>query len=87
VSNDGGEVGVADLIEGIALGKRERLDFQVVVVRDTLNRGFGIVAPLPVLIVEMSRPGSGFTGLQVEHLGAGALLILMAGLKFGTSWM
>src|ERR1700745_1957625 len=44
VDDDGGKVGVVDLVESFALDEGMRLDFQVVVVRDALNRGLGIVA-------------------------------------------
>src|SRR5712691_8643515 len=44
VADDGNEIGIADLVERIALGERMRLDLEVVEVGDTLDRRFRIVA-------------------------------------------
>src|SRR5580704_16171647 len=54
VRDEGGEIGVADLVQSVALGERMRLDVKVVVIRDTLRGGLGVVAALAVLIVEMA---------------------------------
>ena len=53
MGNDGGEIGVAHFIETIPLSEWVGLDFKVVVIGDTLDARFGIVAALTVLIVEM----------------------------------
>ncbi len=50
--DDGGKIGVADLVEGIAFGKGVRLYLEVVVIRDALDRRFWIVAAVTVLIVQ-----------------------------------
>src|ERR1017187_1072076 len=57
LADDGREIGVADLIESVAFGERMRLDFQVVVIRNALDRRFGVVAALAVLIVEVASEG------------------------------
>src|ERR1022692_579892 len=54
MANDGGEIGVADLVERIALSEGVRLDFKIVEVRYTLHRRLGIVAALAVPIVELA---------------------------------
>ncbi len=57
MADDGGEIGVADFIQRVAFGKGMRLDFEVVVIRNALDRRLRVVAALAVLIVEMAAEG------------------------------
>src|ERR1022692_1184194 len=54
VTDDGAEIGIADLVERIALGEGMRLDFEIVEVGYALHCRLGIVAALAVLIVELA---------------------------------
>src|SRR6202140_161552 len=54
IGDQGRQVGVADLIQGLALGEWVRLDFKVVVIGNALDGRLGIVAAFAVLIVEMT---------------------------------
>ena len=54
MADDGGEIGIGQFVEGVALGERVRLDFEVVEVRHALHRRVGIVAALAVLIVKLA---------------------------------
>src|SRR5579862_8068487 len=52
MADDRGEIGIADFVQGISFGEGVRLDPEVVIVGDALDRRLGIVATLAVLVVE-----------------------------------
>ncbi len=57
MADDGSKIGIGQLVEGVAVGERVRLDFEIVEVGYALYGRFGIVAALAILIVELAAQG------------------------------
>ncbi len=53
MADDGGQVSIAHFVECVALGKRARLDLEIVVVGNALRRGFWIVAARTKFVIEL----------------------------------